>query len=200
MKSVLDSPENLETLKWIQDIAQKGFTPANNTGADLDNIMMADQLGMYVNGPWLSTGLRDNEINFGVTGMPAGKKDTIGVAEEYGFAVPKSTPDDQVEAAYEYIAYWYTPEIASEWCLKNGYPPFIKSLVENEDIKNDEYVSIFSQMEDYGEVSCVGLTTGQQIQSDVLFPMVESIMAGNDAQAELTKASEEIDGILATEK
>jgi len=55
-------------------------------------------------------------------------------------------------------------------------------------------------MEDYGEVSCVGLTTGQQIQSDVLFPMVESIMAGNDAQAELTKASEEIDGILATEK
>lgn len=130
MKSVLDSPENLETLKWIQDIAQKGFTPANNTGADLDNIMMADQLGMYVNGPWLSTGLRDNEINFGVTGMPAGKKDTIGVAEEYGFAVPKSTPDDQVEAAYEYIAYWYTPEIASEWCLKNGYPPFIKSLVE----------------------------------------------------------------------
>ena len=36
MKSVLDSPENLETLKWIQDIAQKGFTPANNTGADLD--------------------------------------------------------------------------------------------------------------------------------------------------------------------
>ena len=92
MKSVLDSPENLETLKWIQDIAQKGFTPANNTGADLDNIMMADQLGMYVNGPWLSTGLRDNEINFGVTGMPAGKKDTIGVAEEYGFAVPKSTP------------------------------------------------------------------------------------------------------------
>ena len=54
--------------------------------------------------------------------MPAGKKDTIGVAEEYGFAVPKSTPDDQVEAAYEYIAYWYTPEIASEWCLKNGYP------------------------------------------------------------------------------
>ena len=30
--------------------------------------------------------------------------------------------------------------------------------------------------------------------------MVESIMAGNDAQAELTKASEEIDGILATEK
>ena len=187
MKSVLDSPENLETLKWIQDIAQKGFTPANNTGADLDNIMMADQLGMYVNGPWLSTGLRDNEIN-------------IGVAEEYGFAVPKSTPDDQVEAAYEYIAYWYTPEIASEWCLKNGYPPFIKSLVENEDIKNDEYVSIFSQMEDYGEVSCVGLTTGQQIQSDVLFPMVENIMAGNDAQAELTKASEEIDGILATEK
>ena len=93
-----------------------------------------------------------------------------------------------------------TPEIASEWCLKNGYPPFIKSLVENEDIKNDEYVSIFSQMEDYGEVSCVGLTTGQQIQSDVLFPMVENIMAGNDAQAELTKASEEIDGILATEK
>ena len=61
-------------------------------------------------------------------------------------------------------------KLASEWCLKNGYPPFIKSLVENEDIKNDEYVSIFSQMEDYGEVSCVGLTTGQQIQSDVHVP------------------------------
>lgn len=199
MKSLLDDQANLDTLKWIQDIAQKGFTPANNTGADLDNVMMADQLAMYVNGPWLSTGLRDNEINFGVTGMPAGSKTTIGVAEEYGFCVPKDTPDANVDAAYKYMAYWYTPEIASEWCLKNGYPPFMKSLVENEDIKNDEYVNIFSQMQDYGEVSCVGLTTGQQIQSDVLFPMVENIMAGNDAQAELTKASDEVDKILATE-
>ena len=116
------------------------------------------------------------------------------------FAVPKSTPDDQVEAAYEYIAYWYTPEIASEWCLKNGYPPFIKSLVENEGHQNDEYVSIFSQMEDYGEVSCVGLTTGQQIQSDVLFPMVENIWPETTPRPNLTKALEEIDGILATEK
>ena len=45
----------------------------------------------------------------------------------------------------------------------------------------------------------MGLTTGQQIQSDVLFPMVENIMAGNDAQAELTKASDEVNEILATE-
>ena len=35
-----------------------------------DNTYISGQLGMFINGPWIINGLRENEINFGVTAVP----------------------------------------------------------------------------------------------------------------------------------
>lgn len=43
--------------------------------------MLAGQMGIYCGGPWLISGLKEAEINFGVTGMPAGDKEAAGVIE-----------------------------------------------------------------------------------------------------------------------
>ena len=85
--SVVNSPENLKTLQYIKDLAKNGDTPIGSTGADTDNLMLAGQMGIYCGGPWLVSGLKEAEINFGVTGMPKGDTQAAGVIEVQGFGV-----------------------------------------------------------------------------------------------------------------
>ena len=197
--SLLDSPENLKSLEFIQAIAQAGDTPIGNTGADLDNLMMADRLGMVINGPWMVAGLRGNEINFGVAPMPAGTEDVVGISEISGFAIPAGTSDEEKAAAYAFITYWNTTEICKEWSLRNGFPPYLYSVANDEEVQANEIVSVFSKISEYGVTMGEGLTTLGQINGDVLFPMIENVIAGNDCQTELTAASEKMNEILAGE-
>ncbi len=57
--SVLDSPENLKTLQYIQSLVEQGAAPVGSTGADTDNLMLAGQMGIYCGGPWLISGLKE---------------------------------------------------------------------------------------------------------------------------------------------
>jgi multiple sugar transport system substrate-binding protein len=198
-KSLLVSQENIESLKYIQEIVKAGYSPKGMTGADLDNLMYAGRIGMLINGPWMVAGLRENEINFGVTGMPAGKAGRVGIAETTGFCIPKGTSAEARAAAYKFIEYWNTTEICKEWSMRNGFPPYLKSVISDEEVKNNEIISAFSQITEYGVPFGSGLTTTSQIINDILFPMIENIIAGGDPEEELNKASRAIDEVLATE-
>lgn len=199
-KSVLISEENLTTLKFIQDMVKKGYSPQGATGADLDNIMLADRLGMVVNGPWMVNGLKENEINFGVTSFPAGSKTRVAVAETTGFCIPKGTPEAAKRAAYKFIAYWNTTAVGKEWSLRNGFPPYLKSVATDPDIQNNELVSVFAKISEYGVPFGSSLTSTSQINANILFPMIENVIAGEDCEKELKNASEAMDQLLATER
>nr|WP_281352945.1 ABC transporter substrate-binding protein [Anaerocolumna sedimenticola] len=198
-KSLIDNEANLKSLQFIQDLVKKGYATKGTTGADLDNIMMADQLGMVVNGPWMVAGLKENKINFGVAVLPAGSAGTVGIAETTGFAIPDGTSDEEKAAAYKFIEYWNTTEIGKEWSMRNGFPPYLNSVANDPEVKANELVSVFSAISEYGQAFGAGLSSAASINTDVLFPMVENIIAGNDCQEELTKASTEIDRLLGTE-
>lgn len=198
-KADLISEENIESLRLIQEIVNKKDAPKGTTGADLDNLMLAGQLGMLINGPWMVNGLKENEINFGVAPMPAGKKGQVGITELEGFCIPKGTADKEKEAAYKFIAYWNTSAICKEWTMRNGFPPYLYSVAEDEDVKNDELVNVFSKIADYGQSFGNGLTCTSAINTDALFPCIEGVVAGGDPAAELKKASDKIDELLANE-
>lgn len=198
-KSQLDSPENLASLQYVQGMTQSGSAPIGNTGADLDNLMMADRLGMVINGPWMVNGLKENEINFGVAYMPAGSADRVGIAETSGFAIPKGTSDEAKMAAYRFVEYWNTTAICKEWSMRNGFPPYLNSVAGDPEVQADPLVSVFSGIAEYGTTFGSGLTTTTQIIANVEFPMIENVIAGQDCQTELTNASQAIDEILATE-
>ena len=200
LKSVLVSEENLATLKFVQEMVQKGYSPQGATGADLDNIMMADRLGMVVNGPWMVNGLKENEINFGVTSFPGGSKTRLAVAETTGYCIPKGTSEAEKRAAYKFIAYWNTTEICKEWSLRNGFPPYLKSVAADPEVQSNELVSAFAKISEYGVPFGSSLTTTSQINADILFPMIENVAAGEDCEQELKNASEALDKLLATEQ
>ncbi|MDD2972355.1 MAG: ABC transporter substrate-binding protein [Lachnospiraceae bacterium] len=194
--SALDSEANLKTLQYIQELVSAGYAPKGATGADTDNLMLADQLGIYCSGPWLVNGLKENEINFGVAAMPAGTSEAAGVIEVQGFGVTSTCSDAEKAAAYDFIAYWNTTEVCKEWSLRNGFPPYLKSVAADTEVQADPIVSALSSISEFGFTFAPGVSAANQINADVLFPLIENISAGNDCQTELTKASESIDELL----
>jgi multiple sugar transport system substrate-binding protein len=194
--SVLDSPENLKTLQFIQKMATDGYAPIGATGADTDNLMLAGQLGIYCSGPWLVNGLKENEINFGVTAMPAGDVEAAGVIEVQGFGVTKGVTDAQKAVAYDFMAYWNTTAICKEWSLRNGFPPYLASVAADSEVQQNEIVKALSSISEFGFTFAPGVKAANQINSDVLFPLIENAVIGNDVQSALTKASEQVNLLL----
>lgn len=196
-KSLLDSPENLKTLEFIQDLAyNKKVSPVGGTGGDLDNLMFAGKLGIYANGPWLINGLKENKINFGATIMPAGSEKAACIQETSGYAIPNGTDNASKAAAYEFIAHWNTTEICKQWSLRNGFPPYLKSVSSDPEIKSDPIVSNFSKMGSIAQSFAPGVESATRIISDVLFPLMESVQGGADPKEEIKRSSEEIDDML----
>lgn len=199
-KSELVSEENLASLKYVQEMVNSGSCTKGTTGADLDNLMMADQLGMVINGPWMVNGLKENEINFGVAPMPSGTAGQVGISEVTGFSIPKGTAQEEKEAAYKFIAYWNTTEVSKEWSMRNGNPPYLKSVASDSEVQENEMVKAFSVISDYGVPFGTGITSAATINSEVLYPMVENVIAGADPAQELQAASDKIDELLAQEQ
>lgn len=195
--SALDSGENLKTLQYIQELVKKEAAPVGSTGADTDNLMLAGQMGIYCGGPWLISGLKEAEINFGVAGMPSGDSGAAGVIEVQGFGVTSTASEEEKAAAYDFIAFWNTDATCKEWSLRNGYPPYLKSLAEDGDIKGDAIVNALSSISEFGFSFAPGIKTVKQVNNDILFPMIENVVAGNDPKEELTKASDSINKLLA---
>lgn len=199
-KSELVSEENLNSLKFVQDMVNSGSCTKGTTGADLDNLMMANQLGMVLNGPWMVNGLKENEINFGVAPMPSGSAGQVGISEVTGFSIPKGTSEEEKEAAYQFIAYWNTTEVSKEWSIRNGNPPYLKSVAADSEVQENEMVKAFSVISDYGVPFGTGIASAATINSEVLYPMAENVIAGADPAEELQAASDKIDEMLAEEQ
>ena len=193
----LASDATKTTLDLIKQIADNGDTPVGNTGADLDNLMSADQLGMVVNGPWMVNGLKENEINFGVAPIPQGTASRAGITEITAFAMPAGISEEQKAAAYKFVSFWSNAENSKEWSLRNGFPPYLKSVAEDADIQADELINTFSKISEYGVVFGQGCKVTAAINSDVLFPMVETVIGGGDTQKAMDDAQAALEALLA---
>lgn len=200
LKSALDSPENLATLQWLQDLGQnKKVSPQGATGAALDKLMLGGQLGMYITGPWLTGGLKANNVEFGVAQIPSGSKTRFVELGGIGFAVPAGTTAEQKQAAYAFIKFWNSPDNMKRWSLANGFPPHLKAVIGDPDVKADANVATMADMGDAAQTFLPGLVNAERINRDVLFPMVEAVLSGVDPAGVLKKTSAQLDEILKTE-
>ena len=127
--ATLNSPENVEAFEWMYDVYVN--MKASPLDSD-DNTYISGQLGMFINGPWIINGLRENEINFGVTAVPMNegvepKSSMIPV----GFSIPITTSDEHKELVYNFVEYWNTEDICTEWTERCGTPAYLKSAQAN---------------------------------------------------------------------
>ncbi|WP_086350682.1 ABC transporter substrate-binding protein [Candidatus Enterococcus clewellii] len=198
-KSEFDSPENLATLKAIQKMIHVDKTgPESISGAEMDNLMNAGQLAIELNGPWLNNGLKANEINYSVTTLPQATEDgeKSAILDGVGYAIPASTDSNKKEAIYEFLKYWNTTEIGKKWSVENGFPAYLNSVAEDDEVKNNEIVSELSKQMDYAEPFLPGFAKIAAINNDIINPLIEKLLAGDDPEKLMKDADKAINDLL----
>ena len=189
--ATMNTPEAVEAFEWMYDVYVN--MKASPKDSD-DNTYISGQLGMFINGPWIINGLRENEINFGVTAVPAAEGHEKNAAIiPVGFSVPKTTSEEHKALVYDFVRYWNSPDICTEWTQRCGTPAYLKSAQAN--FTDDPITLALSEPLSYGHVVLkdVGVTP---VAKEALYPALEEIFAGSDIQATLDKYNAVAQGVL----
>ena len=195
--SVFNSESNLAVLKDIRSLTyETQSSPVGYSESELENLMCTGNLAMLVNGNWMVGSLNANEINWGVAIFPEGSAGHRGDMGGNMFAIPVSTDEAKLDAIYSFIAYWDTAEICKEWTMANGNPPFLYSVINDEDVKSNATVSTMAQAVEYNEPVLVGIAAQTQIFDDALLPCIEKVMNGADPQEAIAEADALITSFL----
>lgn len=178
-EAVCDSPEAVEVLTMLQGIFENGYSPVGMTGADLDNLLYAGQLGMYINGPWLINGCHEAGLNYGIGAVPAANDGNLQVpGGGVAFMVTSSADEAQKEACYEAMKYWLSKDVLKEWSIRNGFPPFSEEVIADPEVQADEILNILGPLTQYGRLPFAGMPEYSQIAGDYLDPLYEQLMYG----------------------
>jgi multiple sugar transport system substrate-binding protein len=197
-KAVCNSPETVEVLTMLQGIFENGYSPIGMTGADLDNLLYAGQLGMYINGPWLINGCREAGLNFGIGAVPAANDGHLQVpGGGCAFMVTSSADEAQKEACYEAMKYWLSKDVLKEWSIKNGFPAWSQEVLADPEIQADPIQNTLGPLSQYGRLPFAGMSEYSQIAGDCLDPLYEKLMYGQITPEDCAAQMEEgINAIL----
>lgn len=195
-ENLLNSSENIATLEWIQDLYNSGVSPQGATAAEADTMFQSGQLAMCMAGPWNINALNALGMNYGITAIPAGSDSAYSAEGGCAYMLPKGADDATRDAVYKFMAYWLTDDVLKEWSTRNGFPVWSYSLLEDEEVTSNEILSNVSAASTIGRDWHLGYAYGSQIDSDVMKPMIEKVLAGNDVTTAVEEASETLDTII----
>jgi multiple sugar transport system substrate-binding protein len=198
-KAACNSKEAIEVLAMLQGFSTSKQTPAGMAGADTDNLFLAGQLGMYINGPWLVNGAKTNKLNFGIGAVPGSESGKLQVpGGGCAYMVTSSANEKEKLAAYECMKYWLSKDILKEWSIRNGFPAFSSEVLSDPDIQKDPILNALSPLAQYGKLPFPGMPEANQISGDYLDPLYEQLMYGKITPEECAKKmAEGIDTVLA---
>ena len=136
----LNSPENVESVKFSVGLVEKGFTnpnPATETRYDLQDMFAAGKLAMLLTTNQLPTYVADKggEINMATAGIPANEGKTgssVGVMDRVMAFKDESAHDQAArnEAIGKFLEFFYRPENYVGWVSMEGFLPAVNSAVE----------------------------------------------------------------------
>ncbi len=190
------SPESVKALELWKSMLDNGSSLCLNI-TDSQTMMRAGTLGFTVSYPSLSVDLGDY-IDYGVSVMPAGPVDQVNDFALTGFAITKNASDAEMQAAYHFLEYWNntSPETALDepdqipvirWSLDCGYPPYLNSVRENEEIANTQPLATFCQYADFAKDIYPDEFTGIGfLVNSVFTPMLEEIAYGDASAIDAT--------------
>lgn len=123
-KSALDSPANQETLKfWSDAVRNDKISPTGLDGVGSDKLFSSGKAAMEIGGPWMASVAKENKIDYGIAGIPAGPKGQSASAIGISAAVTAQAGSDKQAAAEKFFAYFFSKDVATKWSLGSGWPP-----------------------------------------------------------------------------
>lgn len=196
-KSVLNSPQNLKTFDYLHTLAfTDKVTPKSTGGVAMDNLMQSGQIAIYFDGPWLIPGLKSHNINFGIAQVPSGSSSAFAIADGTLFAIPKGTDDAHKKAVYAFLKYWNSTANGKRWSKSIGFPPYLKSVINDPEIKADATISKLAENAQIAQPWLPGLQTAGRIDGNVLFPLIEQLQNDVNVNDAVNKASQQVDAAL----
>lgn len=137
-KAALNSPQGVEALQFMVDLANKHkVTQPNPNGFGRDQIIqmfISGQLGMYPTGPWLADEIKrqNPDIQYGISYFPSrtgGQPAVLGVTDSLGMSASSSHKAE----AWKFIEYMYQHKYRLEFDKVEGMLP------EQVEVSKDEY-------------------------------------------------------------
>ncbi|NWL88457.1 sugar ABC transporter substrate-binding protein [Paenibacillus sp. 79R4] len=142
----LNSPKSVEVLTMFQNMLKEGY--AITTEGSGATEMKSGKVAMFTNGAWSLGSLREAGINFGVVELPKFKDGSaVSIVSSSGISMSKES--SKKDAAWEFIKFW-TSEEANKARIDYELP-VLKSVVESENLQNDELKKVFYHMLEMSE-------------------------------------------------
>ena len=195
-ENLLNSDANVETLTWLQELKQAGVSPDGLASAEADTMFQSGQIAMCLAGPWNINILNDLGMNYGIAAMPSGSDGAYSAEGGCSYMIPKGTEDADRQAVYKFMAHWLTDDVLKEWSVRNGFPVWSYSLLEDKDIKSNEILNSVSEASSIGRDWHLGYEYGTQIDNDVMKPMMVNILMGSNVKTEVQDAADRLDEIV----
>lgn len=194
-KSVLDSEQNISTLKyWVKAVAQGHISPTGIDGVGSDKLFSSGKAAMEVGGPWMAFVAKDANIDYGVAAIPAGPKTQASSAIGISASVTEQADDAKKAAAQRFFDYLFTAPVATKWALGSGWPP-LRTDIPAADLASNQILADLSAI----TAGARPLLPGVANSVDVLQALDEATqkaLAGGDPAALLKAASVKVQDAL----
>ncbi|WMT39565.1 sugar ABC transporter substrate-binding protein [Paenibacillus sp. D2_2] len=142
----LNSPKSIEVLTMYQNMLKEGY--AITTEGSGSTEMKSGKVAMFTNGAWSIGGLKEAGINFGIVELPKFKNGSaVSIVSSSGISMSKESK--KKDAAWEFIKFW-TSEEANKARIDYELP-VLKSVVDSENLKNDDMKKVFYHMLELSE-------------------------------------------------
>ena len=198
----LNSPENVEAVKFAVGLVEKGFTnpdPANQTRYDLQDMFATGKLAMLLTTNQLPTYVADKggEINMNTAGIPANEGKTgssVGVMDRVMAFKDDSAPDQAArnEAIGKFLKFFYNPENYVGWVSMEGFLPAVNSAVAalvEADPSFGAWLDVLGSCQFYPAAKAEWATVRQGVTT-----VEQNALIGGDVQAGLDALQAEVAG------
>lgn len=141
MEGSVNSEKSVEVFTMYQDMLKDGIAVASEGSGTTE--MKSGKVGMFVNGSWAISSLKEAGINYGIVELPsfAGGKG-VSIVSSSGLSMSKDSKNK--EAAFEFMKFW-TGETANLDRIEYELP-VLKSVVKSEGLEEDPEKSVFYTM------------------------------------------------------
>ena len=198
----LNSPENVEAVKFAVGLVEKGFTnpdPANQTRYDLQDMFATGKLAMLLTTNQLPTYVADKggSINMNTAGIPANEGKTgssVGVMDRVMAFKDDSAPDQAArnEAIGKFLKFFYNPENYVGWVSMEGFLPAVNSAVAalvEADPSFGAWLDVLGSCQFYPAAKAEWATVRQGVTT-----VEQEALIGGDIQAGLDALQAEVAG------
>ena len=178
---------NLESLNWYKKMLDDGVVPAYQQDENVA-MFLAGTCAMMTNGGWMVAGCNDNNLNWGISLLPAGSKGIAQVGFPMSLVVMKGTEGRELEACYQFMTYWQNNKTqtlqekspAMQWALDLGYQPYLYSVANDEKYLSNPVANVTSKYVDhYENVFPNEFPMFMVLMFNIVNPMDDAIVAGS---------------------